>query len=269
MTVEYFTLNNGLFVPAVFFGTYHIQDTRPILEVVRDAYACGYRALDSASYYKNEALLGDALQKLGISGEVLLTTKVWNDAQGYDATVRSFEESEKRLGKVDICMLHWPAAEFLSRWKALEDIYRAGRVRAIGVSNFKRHHLQTLLESADVPPAVDQIEAHAYFMDWETVSFCRKNNIAVQAWRPLMRTGPMLQNRQIARIGKKYGKTAAQVCLRFLVQSGLGVVPKSVHIERMRENLDIFDFALSREDMRLLSSLNTGIRTAGDPDTFI
>jgi len=267
--VEFFRFANGLEIPKVFFGTYRIKDNNPVEDVLQDAYSCGYRGFDCASYYQNEDLIGKALEKLDIAKDVLVTTKIWNDVQGYHNTLLSFEESERRLGKIDILMLHWPAAEFIERWKALEDIYIAGRVRAIGVSNFKRHHLQTLMKKANIAPMIDQIEAHAYFMDWDTICFCKEQGIVLQAWRPLMRTGKMLENPEIALIGRKYGKTAAQICLRFLIQSDLGVVPKSVHIERMQENIDVFDFSLFEEDMRFMRSLDTGVRTAGDPDTFL
>ena len=183
--------------------------------------------------------------------------------------LRAFEESEKKLGKIDIYLLHWPAREFLSRWKALEDLYVAGRVRAIGVSNFKKHHLEELEKHSKVRPMINQIEAHGYFMDEETVAYCREKGIALQAWRPLMRTGNMLENADIQKIGQKYGKSAAQVALRYLIQRGFTVIPKSVHLERMRENIDIFDFALTEEEMCFMRTLNTGKRTAGDPDTFI
>lgn len=266
--MEYTVLENGLSLPKVVFGTYRIHDQDDVQHVIADAYACGYRAFDSAAYYKNEAELREAFDALGIREQVLVTSKVWNDAHGHEAVLEEFEKSEALLGKVDIFMLHWPADEFLSRWKALEDIYAAGRVKAIGVSNFKKHHLETLLAHAKIKPMINQIEAHAYFMDYETIAYCQAHGICVQAWRPLMRTGDMLQNQEIAQIGQKYGKTTAQVCLRFLLQSGLSVLPKTVKPERMKENIELFDFALSAQDMEFMRGLNTGRRTADDPDDY-
>ena len=267
--MEFVKLANGLETPKVFFGTYRVTDTHSMEEVLQKAYACGYRSFDSASFYQNEQAIGDAFRSMDVMDDILLTTKVWNDVEGYDAVLRAFEESEKKLGKIDIYLLHWPAREFLSRWKALEDLYAAGRVRAIGVSNFKKHHLEELKKHSKVRPMINQIEAHGYFMDEETVAYCREKGIALQAWRPLMRTGNMLENADIQKIGQKYGKSAAQVALRYLIQRGFTVIPKSVHLERMRENIDIFDFALTEEEMCFMRTLNTGKRTAGDPDTFI
>ncbi len=269
MITDTITLHNGLVIPRVFFGTYRIKDNNPVDEVIQNAYAAGYRGYDSASYYNNEELIGRALKELGLFRHVLLTSKVWNDVNGYENVRKAFEESEKKLGRVDIYMLHWPAAEYMERWRALEDIYLEGRVKAIGVSNFKRHHLETLLAGCRVKPMIDQLEAHAYFMDWDTIGYCLEKGICVQAWRPLMRTGKMLENPEIAARAARYGKTAAQMCLRFLIQSGLCVVPKSVKPERMAENMDVFDFELSEADMAFMRSLNTGVRTADDPDGFI
>jgi len=267
--MEFYTLRNGMQVPKVIFGTWHAKDHNDIRDVMQDAYDAGYRALDSAAFYKNEDLIGAALDDMGVKDEMLITTKVWNDVEGYDATMRAFDESEKKLGKVDILLIHWPAREYISRWKAFEQIYKDGRVKAIGVSNFRRHHLETLLDVCEIVPMLDQIEAHAYFLDWETIDFCQERGIIVEAWRPLMRTGSMLADPEIAAIGAKYGKTAAQVALRFLVQHGILVLPKSVHKERMLENIDLFDFSLSEEEMKIMDGKNTGVRTGDDPDTFI
>lgn len=266
--MEFERLANGMEIPKIFFGTYRIHDADDVQTVIRDAYACGYRAFDSAAYYKNEEELRQAFSALGIREEVLVTSKVWNDAEGYDAVIREFTESEARLGSIDIFMLHWPAAEFRTRWQALEDLYLAGRVRAIGVSNFKRHHLEELLEHARIKPMIDQIEAHAYFMDYDTIDFCKAEGICVQAWRPLMRTGHMLENPEIAELGRAHGKTAAQVCLKYLLQSGLCIVPKSVKRARMQENIDLFDFTLTPAEMEFMCGLNAGMRTADDPDDY-
>ena len=260
--MENIKLANGMVLPKVFFGTYRVTDQNPMGQVLKDAYECGYRSFDSASFYKNEQEIGEIFASMGVMPDVLLTTKVWNDVEGYDAVLRAFEESEKKLGRIDIYLLHWPAREFVSRWKALETLYRDGRVKAIGVSNFKKHHLEELAQHAQIQPMINQI-------DEETISYCQSQGIALQAWRPLMRTGNMLQNEEIAEIGRQHGKTAAQVALRYLIQRGFTVIPKSVHKERMQENIDIFDFSLTEEEMCFMQTLNTGKRTAGDPDTFI
>ena len=262
-------LLNGMEVPKIFFGTYHVKDHDDMGEVLQYAYDAGYRALDTASFYANEELIGAALDRMGVKEEMIVTTKVWNDVEGYDATIRSFEESEKKLGKVDILLIHWPAREFISRWKAFETLSEEGRVKAIGVSNFRKHHLETLMEHAKILPMLNQIETHAYFMDWETINFCQDLGIVMEAWRPLMRQGNMLADPQLAAIAKKYGKTPAQIALRFLIQNDIIVLPKSVHKERIFENIDLFDFALDAEDLSVLCAMNTGQRIGDDPDTFI
>ncbi|MBQ3871708.1 MAG: aldo/keto reductase [Clostridia bacterium] len=259
-------LLSGLEIPKVFFGTYRIHDRDDAVEVVKNAVAAGYRGFDSATFYADEDEVRRGLELSGKRDECLVTTKVWNDVKGYDGVMRDFEESEKRLGRVDIYMLHWPLREFSERWRALEDLFLDGRVKAIGVSNFKKHHINELMRTARILPMIDQIEAHCRFMDYETIRFCQENAIAVQAWRPLMRTGDMLQDEGIAKIAARHGRTPAQICLRFLLEKGVCVVPKTVREERMRENIDLFDFSLTTEDLIYLQSLNYGERTAGDPD---
>ena len=267
--MEYFELKNGMKVPKIFIGTWHSKDKDDIQVVLKDAYEAGYRALDSAAFYKNEELIGSALDALGLKDEFTITSKVWNDVEGYDATMRAFDESEKKLGKIDIYLIHWPAREFVSRWKALEQIYKDGRVKAIGVSNFRPNHLKKVMDNCEIVPMLDQIECHAYFMDWETINKCHELGIVVEAWKPLMRNGNMLNDEEIKAIGQKYGKTTAQVCLRYLIQNDILVLPKSVHRDRMEENINIFDFELSGEDMEIMRGKNTGVRLGDDPDTFI
>ena len=266
--MEYIKLNNGNTVPKIFFGTYRIHDNDKVTDVIRDAYDAGYRAFDSASYYRNERELRDAFETLGIRDEVTVTSKAWTDADTYDKVVEQFNESRRELGQVDIYMLHWPMYDFKDRWRALEDLYLDGQIKNIAVANFKKHHLEELLSFARVRPVIDQIEAHAYLMDYDTISFCHENDIAVQAWRPLMRTGPMLSNTEILKVAEKHGKTVAQVCLRFLLQKDVCIVPKSTKAYRMKENISLFDFKLDAEDMAFMESLNVGFRTADDPDNF-
>jgi diketogulonate reductase-like aldo/keto reductase len=266
--MEYIKLNNGMTVPKIFFGTYRIHDNDDVTEVIRNAYDAGYRAFDSAYYYRNEDELRVAFDTLGIRDQVIVTSKAWTDADSYDGVVSQFRKSRKNLGKVDIYMLHWPMYDFRDRWKALEDLYLDGEIGTIAVANFKRHHLEELMGFARILPAINQIEAHCYLMDYDTISFCHENGIAVQAWRPLMRTGPMLSNNDISVVADRHGKTIAQVCLRFLLQKGVCIVPKSTRPERMKENISLFDFELDDRDMEFLNSLNIGFRTADDPDNF-
>lgn len=170
---------------------------------------------------------------------------------------------------MDILLIHWPAREFISRWKAFETLYEEGRVKAIGVSNFLKHHIETLMEHAKILPMLNQIEMNAYYMDWETINFCQDLGIVMEAWKPLMRAGNMLEDKRLAEIAAKYHKTPAQVALRFLIQNDVVVLPKSVRPGRIRENIDIFDFEIDSEDMAEMVAMNTGKRQGDDPDTFI
>jgi len=260
-------LSNGFKLPMVTLGTFKAQIDGEMDRIISDAYRIGYRALDTATIYDNEELIGDALKRQGINDDVIITSKLWNDMHNYDDALRSFDNSEKKLGKVDVYLIHWPTKKgFIETWKALERIYKEGRVKAIGVSNFLTHHLKELIKNTQILPMINQIETHAYFMDLDTISFCKQNNIVIEAWRPLMRTGDMLENGDIKKIGKRYGKSAAQVALRYLIEKDIIVLPKSTHTDRLQENISIFDFKLSEEEIRFLETLNIGRRSGFHPD---
>jgi methylglyoxal/glyoxal reductase len=264
----YRELSNGFKLPMVMLGTFEAQIGGEIGRVISDAYRTGYRAIDTASIYENEEEIGNALKNQGIIDDVIITSKLWNDMHNYDDALKAFEESEKKLGRVDIYLIHWPTKEFIETWKAFERLYKDGRVKAIGVSNFLSHHLKELIKSSQIVPMVNQIETHVYFMDLDTINFCRRYNIVVEAWGPLMRTGDLLENTDIKKIGEGYGKSSAQVVLRYLIEKDIIVLPKSAHTARLQENISIFDFKLNEEEIHFLEALNIGKRVGPHPDEF-
>ena len=263
-------LNNGVSMPGLGLGVFKVGDGSPVKASVKSALRAGYRSIDTAAIYGNETGVGQALQESSVSREeIFLTTKVWNGDQGYDATFKAFETSLRRLGTtyLDLYLIHWPVAgKYLDTWKALTELYREGRVKAVGVSNFHIHHVKSLLDSSDVVPAVNQIELHPLLNQKEIRDFCQLNNIIVEAWSPLMKGNLAIPT--LLRLAEEHGKTPAQIVLRWHVQHGVVVIPKSVHDYRIRENADIFDFSLSAEEMTLIDGLNQGKRFGPDPDNF-
>lgn len=263
-------LNNGTAIPRLGIGTWRAPSGLVTEAAVLHALKCGYRHIDTATIYKNEQDVGQALRKSGVPREeVFLTTKLWNDDMRANRQMQAFEESLERLGTdyVDLYLIHWPVEHFEKSWKVLEEIYASGRARAIGVSNFKKHHLEDLLQTASVVPAVNQMEFSPYMQDTEALAYSRELGIVYEAWSPLG-AGHYVNDPVFVEIGKKYGKTAAQVILRWVIQQDIVVFPKSVHTERIDENANIFDFSLTEEEMNRISSLNRMLRTGSDPDTF-
>jgi len=237
---------------------------------VAAALKVGYRSVDTAAIYKNEEGVGRAIRASGVPREqVFVTTKVWNRDQGYDSTIRAFEESLSRLGMdyVDLYLIHWPVKEkYKETYRAMEELYEQGRVRAIGVCNFQIHHLEDLMGSCRIKPMVNQVELHPLLTQKPLLEFCRKEGIQVESWRPLMDGKldlPLLQE-----LAAKYGKTPAQIVIRWHLQHGLVTIPKSVRESRIRENADVFDFELEPEDMNRIDDLNENRRTGPDPDNF-
>jgi len=274
MTVELANtviLNNGVSMPRLGLGTYEAQADGEVEQAVRWALEFGYRSLDTASAYKNEEGVGRGLKESGVPREdVFLTTKVWNDEQGDPETRRALERSLKRLGTddVDLYLVHWPVEDMMeSTWKAMEQIQKDGLAKAIGVSNFLDHHLERLSTFAEIPPAVNQVELHPYLQQPELRDYCRRENIQFEAWSPLMK-GRVLDVPELRDIGEKYGKSAAQVTLRWQLQLEVVTIPKSTHRERIEANAQIFDFALSDDDMQTISRLDRSQRIGPDPNTF-
>lgn len=265
------TLHNGVKMPWLGLGVYKVENGTEVINAVKTALQVGYRSIDTASFYKNEEGVGQGIRESGIPREeIFVTTKVWNSEQGYESTLQSFEDSLARLGLdyLDLFLIHWPVAgKYKDTWRALEKLYKEGRVRAIGVSNFHIHHLKDLMENAEIKPMVNQVELHPRLSQVELRSFCKEQGIQIEAWSPIMR-GRLLDNEVLAEIGKKYNKTTTQVILRWDYQHGIVTIPKSVHKQRIKENAAIFDFELTPSEMSQIDGLNQNIRTGADPDNF-
>jgi 2,5-diketo-D-gluconate reductase A len=267
-------LNNGQRIPQFGFGVFLIEPDKTEAAVLT-ALEAGYRHIDTAEMYENEREVGAAIRKSGLDrSDVFVTTKLNNDAHQPDDARKAFDGSLQALGVeyVDLFLIHWPlpsryGGDFVSTWGALEEFYREGRARSIGVSNFQPHHLRRLHEESEIPPAVDQIEVNPYLTQDDVRRFCADHQIAVEAWSPLGR-GNVLEDPTIDAIARRYGKTPAQVVLRWHIERGDIVFPKSVRPRRIRENIDIFDFELSGEDVEAISALNRNERTGPDPDKF-
>lgn len=265
-------LNNGVEIPQLGFGVFQVPDDQTTAAVA-EALAAGYRSIDTAAIYGNETGVGRALADAGLPREELfVTTKVWNSDQGYDATLRAFEAGLAKLGLeyVDLYLIHWPTPArdlYADTWRALERLNADGRIRAAGVSNFQPAHLQRLLDTSELAPAVNQIELHPGLQQAELRAFHARHGIATEAWSPLAQ-GAVLDDPTITAIAARTGKSAAQVVLRWHLQLGNIVIPKSVTPARIRENLDVFDFALTDEDMAAIAGTDRGLRTGPNPDEF-
>lgn len=266
------SLNSGAKMPQLGLGVWQIADGEPVERAVGAALEAGYRLIDTASAYGNERGVGRAIRQSGLPrDELFITTKLWNSDQGHDSALAAFEASLERLGLdyVDLYLIHWPSPDrglTLDSWRALEELYHRGLARSIGVSNFTERHLKELMPAFSVTPAVNQIELHPAFQQRPTRRFCKKLGIQVESWSPLMRGDldlPLLQS-----LAVRYGKTPAQVVLRWHIQSGLVAIPKSENPERIRQNIDIFNFALDPEDMKKIGALDSGRRLGPDPDQF-
>jgi len=265
------TLNNQVKMPQFGFGVFRSAEGQETYQSVLWALEAGYRHIDTAMVYGNEVSVGKAIRDSGISrAEIFLTTKLWNDDMRRDRQEQAFQESLERLSVeyIDLYLVHWPVAgKFHESWKKMETIYKTGKVRAIGVSNFQQHHLETILTDAKIIPAVNQIELHPQLSQVPLVEFCTSKGIVIEAWSPLG-GGELVSNPQLQKIGAKYNKSAVQVILRWDLQRGIITIPKSVHKERIISNAQVFDFELSPEDMAKINCLNQDKRTGADPDTF-
>ena len=262
---NYFVLSNGVKMPKIGFGTYKSTDGSDE-RVIGQALEVGYRLLDTAAAYKNEEQVGKAMAQSGISRqEIFLTSKIWKTNLGYEQTKTSFQESLERLQTdyLDLCLLHWPKPDPESvdwkeldweSWRALEELYKKGKVRAIGVSNFLPHHLENIRKTAEIQPMVDQLELHVGYLQEATVSYCKEHQIQVQAWSPLGRRRIMEQE-QVQKLAEKYQVSVAQFLLRFLLQLEIGVIPKASAPERMRQNLELPEFTIEEEDVWFLRGL--------------
>ncbi|MFI8255237.1 aldo/keto reductase [Streptomyces filamentosus] len=264
------TLNDGVEIPQLGFGVFQVPDAETTA-AVSSALEAGYRSIDTAAIYGNEAGVGKALAESGIAREELfVTTKLWNADQGYDATLRAFDDSLAKLGldHVDMYLIHWPTPArdlYKETWKAIEKLVADGRVRTAGVSNFQPDHLKRLIDGADLVPAVNQIELHPGLQQAELRAVHAELGIATEAWSPLAQ-GAVLGDEPITAIAARHGKSPAQVVLRWHLQLGNVVIPKSVTPERIRQNLDVFDFALTDDEMTAIAGLDRDLRTGPHPD---
>jgi 2,5-diketo-D-gluconate reductase A len=266
-------LNNGVDMHQLGFGVFLVPPDE-VVEPVRTALEAGYRLIDTATLYGNEEGVGRAIRNSGIArDDIFVTTKVWNSDQGYDATLKAFDASRRLLGLdvVDLYLIHWPAPKkdlYVDTWKALERLYDDGAVRAIGVSNFTVAHLTRLLDQTTIVPAVNQIELHPGFPQEELRAFHERHGIVTESWSPLGRGHGLLDQTVVTDIAGRHGKTAAQVVLRWHLQLGLVVIPKSTRAERIRENFAVFDFTLDDDEMRSLSMVQEPGRIGPDPDAM-
>ncbi|MEV4964360.1 MULTISPECIES: aldo/keto reductase [Streptomyces] len=271
-TVPTVTLNNGVTIPQLGFGVFQVPDDETTAAVTT-ALEAGYRSIDTAAVYGNETGVGRALAESGLGREELfVTTKLWNADQGYDATLTAFDSSLAKLGldHVDLYLIHWPTPArdlYTDTWRALEKLLAEGRIRAAGVSNFQPAHLRRLREESSLVPAVNQIELHPGLQQRELRSLHAGSGIATEAWSPLAQ-GALLDDEVLTSLAGRHGKSPAQVVLRWHLQLGNVVIPKSVTPARIRQNIDVFDFELSADDMEAIAGLDRGMRTGPDPDTL-
>ena len=273
MTVPAVTLHDGVEIPQLGFGVFQVppEDTQ---EIVEEALAVGYRHIDTAAAYRNEAGVGAALEATGIAREeVFVTSKLWNSQQGYDSTMQACQKSLERLGSdyMDLYLIHWPVPtedRYLDTWRAFEQIHREGRARTIGVSNFRVEDLERLKAEPELLPTVNQIELHPKLQQAELRAWHEDNGVATEAWSPLAQ-GALLDDATIEAIAAEHDRTPAQVILRWHIQIGNVVIPKSVTPRRIRENFELFDFELSEEEMAAIGRLDSGERIGPDPATFV
>ncbi|WP_133015356.1 aldo/keto reductase [Clostridium cuniculi] len=270
MNENFKVLSNGVKMPSIGFGTYKSGNDKETAKIIKYALKIGYRQIDTASFYGNEVGIGNGIKESGINREdIFLVTKLWNDDHGYDKTIEAFNKSLERLqvDYIDLYLVHWPNKLNLETWKAFEYLYKTGKVKSIGVCNFKIGHLEELKKTAQIMPMVNQIEIHPQSSKNDMLSYCEENNIQLVAWSPIMR-GKLFSNELMIGLAEKYKKTIAQIILRWHVQRGVIPIPKSSNEERIKENLNIFDFELSNDDIRTIDLLNEGdnVSVSGVPE---
>lgn len=267
------TLHNGVEMPVLGLGVFKVEEGQEMITAIKAAVKLGYRSIDTASIYGNEAGVGQAVQELIEEGvvtreELFITSKAWNADLGYEETLAAYEQSLQRLGldQLDLYLIHWPVpGKYGDAWRALEKLYGDGRVRAIGVSNFQIHHLEDLLATAEIVPVINQVELHPKLTQYELQHYCADHGIRLEAWSPLMQ-GQLLEHPMLSTIAEQHGKQVAQVILRWNLQRGVITIPKSISAERIADNAQLFDFVLTDEQMQQIDALHEHIRVGPDPD---
>ncbi|MFD8381004.1 aldo/keto reductase [Streptomyces sp. NPDC059679] len=271
--VPFISLSNGVQMPQLGFGVWQVPDDEAAI-AVRTALDAGYRSIDTAAIYGNEEGTGRAIAASGIPrDELFVTTKLWNAEQGYDSALRAFDASLSKLGLeyVDLYLIHWPVPgvdKYVDTWKAFEKIAAEGRAKAVGLSNFHPAHIQRLLSETEIAPVIDQVELHPQFQQSELRAFNARHNIVTEAWSPLGQGKGLLEDDRLKAIAGKHGKSPAQVVLRWHLDLGNVVIPKSVTPSRIAENIDVFDFELDAQDLATIDAMDSGNRLGPDPDTF-
>ncbi|NQX46382.1 aldo/keto reductase [Paenibacillus tritici] len=268
-------LQGGVSMPWVGLGVFQVEDGDGLVQAVKSAIAHGYRSIDTAAVYANERGVGQAVREAMEENklareELFITSKVWNADLGYEQTLAAYEASLEKLGLgyLDLYLIHWPVkGKYKEAWRALEALYQAGRVKAIGVSNFQIHHLEDILQDSQIQPMVNQVELHPYLSQQPLRSFAQRHGIQIEAWAPLMQ-GQLLDQPVLKEIAASHGKSVAQIILRWDLQHGIVTIPKSTKEQRIIENASLFDFELSRAEMERIDSLNRDQRTGPDPDNF-
>ena len=259
--MEKVVLNNGVEMPLLGFGVYQVPDANECEKSVLDAIDAGYRLIDTAAAYMNEEAVGNAIKKSGVArNELFITTKLWVQDAGYENTKKAFDKSLKKLqlDYLDLYLIHQPFGDVYGSWRAMEELYKEGKIRAIGVSNFQPDRVMDLIVFNEVAPAVNQIETHPFCQQIETAKFLQENNVQIESWGPFAEgRNDIFKNELLVSIANKYKKSVAKIILRWLTQRGVVVIPKSVHKERIIENLNIFDFQISTEDMERIATLDT------------
>ncbi len=270
MNIPNLTMSNGVTIPQYGYGTFKMKEYAEVYEGVLAALANGIRAIDTAAIYGNEAIIGKALKASSIErSELFITSKLWNDKHHYDDAIAAFEKTcaDLQVDYLDLYLVHWPKEANLEAWRALEDLYSAGKIRSIGVSNFKEHHLDEVLANCRIKPMMNQVEFHPQFQQESLREYCAKEDILITGWGPLMQ-GKVFEFPILEELAKKHHKNVAQIVLRWHLQQGVVLIPKSSTLSRIKENLNIFDFELTSEDIELINTLNTGERIGPDPDTI-
>lgn len=267
------TLNNGIEIPMLGLGVFRMDDEKKAYTSIRKAIEIGYRHIDTAMIYKNEAAVGKAIKDSGIAREeIFLTTKLWNEDIRRNNAQKAIDTSLAKLGMnyVDLYLVHWPIkGKHVTVWSEMERIYASGKAKAVGVSNYLQHHLEDILAMKSLVPAIDQLEHHPYLVQSDLMQFCLDNGIRPEAWSPFCAVkNNLLEETTLKEIGKKYGKTPAQVVLRWNIDTGVAVIPKSSNTERQAENLAIFDFELSPTDIERINAFDRNTRVGSHPDTI-